>query len=314
MKLCRFFDGSRDQSGLFEPGRVLPLKQLAERLGFDDLTQWLEAGQLESLLPTDSPHWQRLLKLKRVFDEDLDVADDLWIERSAIQLLPPIARPNKLLLLAGNYAAHIREQGGMEAEKEKTFPYVFMKPASTTLVGDAAEVTIPEVSPDKIDHEVELAMIIGRLARRVSRCDALDYVAGYTIINDLSDRGFRPNPTRLERPRDKHFDWLHGKWHDGFCPCGPNLTTADEIPDPQQLELRLWVDEEIRQSGSTADQIFSVAEVIEFLSQWVTLEPGDIIATGTPAGVSNATGNYLRPGQTLRAEIPTIGILSTRLI
>jgi len=314
MKLCRFVDQGNRRCGFYQPHRVLPLDSLAQRIGFPDLFEVLSAGQIESLLPTDSPLWKRLVELNQIFDNEPSTGDGLWIEREKIDLLPPIAKPNKLLLLAGNFAAHIREQGGMAAERERTFPYVFMKPASTTLVGDDAEVRIPSTSPNKIDYEVELAIVIGREARGVPQRKALDYIAGYTVVNDLSDRGFHPNPDRMERPRDKHFDWMHGKWHDGFCPCGPNLTTSDEIADPQQLDLRLWVDDEVRQQGSTADQIFSVAEVIEFLSSWVTLEPGDIIATGTPSGVGNASGRYLSPGQRITAEIPQIGILRTRMV
>jgi 2,4-diketo-3-deoxy-L-fuconate hydrolase len=105
-----------------------------------------------------------------------------------------------------------------------------MKPPATTLVGDQAQVRIPAISPDQIDHEIELAVVMGQTARGVTADQALQYVAGYTIINDLSDRNFHPNPARQTRPRDSFFDWLHGKWHDGFCPCGPCLVTTDEIP------------------------------------------------------------------------------------
>jgi 2-keto-4-pentenoate hydratase/2-oxohepta-3-ene-1,7-dioic acid hydratase in catechol pathway len=232
-----------------------------------------------------------------------------------VQLLPPVASPPKLLLLAGNYAEHVREQGeNFQLERERTFPYVFMKPPSTTLVGDDSNIQIPVNSKEKIDHEVELAVVMGRKARDVTATEALNYVAGFTIINDLSDRGFRPNPQRVERPRDKFFDWLHGKWHDGFCPCGPCLVTTDDIPNPQVLELQLTVDGETRQRGNTADQIFGVAEVIAFISGWVTLEPGDIISTGTPSGVANASGKFLRAGNVMVASIPGIGLLKNTLV
>jgi 2,4-didehydro-3-deoxy-L-rhamnonate hydrolase len=314
MKICRFRFQGNTHCGFFDDQRVLPIRTMAERAGFSELVEILRVDQFDDLLPSDSPEWQRLVELHRFLEENPTLTSDLWTNRAEVQLLPPIARPNKLLLLAGNYAAHIHEQGGISAEREKTFPYVFLKPPTTTLVGDCADVTIPKISPDKIDHEVELAVVIGRQAKDVPHSQALDYVVGYTIVNDLSDRQFRPNPGRTERPRDKHFDWLHGKWHDGFCPCGPCLTTSDEIPDPQLLELRLWVDGELRQQGSTADQIFPVAAVIEFLSSWMTLEPGDIIATGTPSGVGNASGKYLQPGQTVVAEIPPIGHLTTQMV
>lgn len=313
MKLCRYEIHGQPQCGFYEPQRILPIHAAAQAVEPWEVIAKLASAPFESLLPIHSQEWKALESLHHQTATNPDIWQSHSIDRNSVKLLPPIAQPKKLLLLAGNYAAHIEEQGWKAAERNQTFPYVFLKPASTTLVGDRAEVPIPKISPSKIDHEVELAVVIGREARSVNRSVALDYVAGYTIINDLSDRGFQPNPDRKDRPRDKHFDWMHGKWHDGFCPCGPNLTTADEISDPQDLWLKLWVDDELRQEGSTSDQVFSVAEVIEFLSSWMTLEPGDILATGTPSGVGNASGKFLRAGQTIVAEIPAIGRLTTTM-
>lgn len=313
MKLCRFQLDGRNRCGFYEENRILPIDDFAAIEGQKYIAEAVRAGELERLLPIDSAQWHALKDLHDAFWENPKEANGMWIDRSQVKLLPPIARPNKLLLLAGNYTEHIVEQGDLAAERDKTFPYVFLKPASTTLVGDSAIVNLPSISPDRIDYEVELAVVIGKLARNVSANQALSYVAGYTIVNDLSDRGFRPNPNRQERPRDKHFDWSHGKWHDGFCPCGPALVTSNLIDDPQSLNLRLWVDGDLRQDGSASQQVFSVAQVIEFISSWVTLEPGDIISTGTPAGVGNATGNYLKADQTLVAEIETIGKLITKI-
>jgi 2-keto-4-pentenoate hydratase/2-oxohepta-3-ene-1,7-dioic acid hydratase in catechol pathway len=139
-------------------------------------------------------------------------------------------------------------------------------------------------------------------------------VAGYTIVNDISDRKFRPNPDRTHRERDKFFDWLHGKWHDTFCPVGPCVLAADTVPDPQDLTLRLTVNGEVKQEGTTAQMVFPVAAVVAFLSRFVTLEPGDIISTGTPSGVGNATGTYLRPGDVVTAEIEGIGRLENPVV
>ncbi len=309
MKLCRFQKDGNPRCGFYEESRVLPIDDFAAIAGQKYLADVVRGGELERLFPIDSPRWYALRDLYHEAHHNVAEASGLWLPRSSVNLLPPIARPNKLLLLAGNYAAHVMEQGDRAAEREKTFPYVFLKPASTTLVGDQASVAIPIQSPKKIDHEVELAVVIGRIARNVCAEDALHYVAGYTVINDISDRGFQPNPNREVRPRDKHFDWLHGKWHDGFCPCGPCMVTFDEVQDPQSLSLKLWVDDELRQDGTTADQIFSVAQTIEFISSWMTLEPGDIISTGTPSGVGNATGKYLQAGQKVEAEVAGIGRL-----
>jgi 2,4-diketo-3-deoxy-L-fuconate hydrolase len=314
MKLCRFKVDDAIRCAIYEPQRILPIDDLAAAAGEKYLADALQGGELLPLFPIDSAAWLSLTDNVADATNNAMSLRPFWLPREAVELLPPIGAPPKLLLLAGNYAAHVREQGEVAKERDETFPYVFMKPPSTTLVGDGHEVKLPAVSASHIDHEVELAIIIGRQAHRVTAQEALRHVAGYTIVNDLSDRGFHPNPDRHERPRDKFFDWLHGKWHDGFCPCGPCLVSADEIPDPQSLELRLTVDGEVRQAGSTAEQVFTVAQVIEFVSAWVTLEPGDIISTGTPAGVGNASGKFLQAGQEMVASITGIGQLTTRMI
>ena len=240
--------------------------------------------------------------------------DEFGIPIEEVRLLVPIERPNKLLLLAGNYAAHVAERGGTAAERDETFPYVFLKPPSTTLTHPNAPIVIPKVSPDHVDWECELAVVIGRRCRDVSEAEAHHYVAGYTIVNDISDRKFTPNPERKPRERDKFFDWQHGKWHDTFCPLGPCITSAVTIPDPQALALELTVNDAVKQQATTAQMIFPVAAVISFISRFVTLEPGDVISTGTPSGVGSATGTYLKPGDIVRATISGIGTLENHVV
>ncbi|HEX8202271.1 MAG TPA: fumarylacetoacetate hydrolase family protein, partial [Isosphaeraceae bacterium] len=235
--------------------------------------------------------------------------DELAVPRDEVKLLTPIAAPRKLLLLAGNYAAHVVERGGTAAERTQTFPYVFLKPPTTTLTHPGDPIRLPRVSPDHVDWECELGVVIGAPCRDVSEAEALGFVAGYTVVNDISDRQFRPNPGRAPRERDKFFDWLHGKWHDTFCPVGPCIASADAVPDPQALPLRLTVNGQIRQDATTARMVFPVAAIVAFLSRFVTLEPGDIISTGTPAGVGSASGTYLRPGDVVAATIGGIGTL-----
>ncbi len=265
----------------------------------------------EAAWPMGSQRWQQMMAQLREIDAD---ASSPKIATSEVQLLPPLAHPPKLLLLAGNYAEHVREQGGVATERERTFPYVFMKPPSTTLVGSGVAFTIPAHSPHKLDHEVELGVIIGRPIKQATIDEARQSIAGYTVINDISDRGYRPNPQRETRPRDTFFDWQHGKWHDGSCPCGPCITLADAIADPHQLQLKLSIDGDVRQDGNTSQMIFSIYELIQFISNIMTLEPGDIISTGTPSGVGNATGRYLQRGTTMLAEIEGIGQLVTPCI
>ncbi len=158
-----------------------------------------------------------------------------------------------------------------------------------------------------------MGVVIGRTCRDVSEEEALEYVAGYTIVNDISDRKFTPNPGRKTRERDRFFDWMHGKWHDTFCPIGPCVLTAHGV-DPQNLPLELKVNGEVKQDATTASMVFPVAAVVSFLSRFVTLEPGDIISTGTPKGVGSATGQYLKPGDLVEASIGGIGVLSNPVV
>ncbi len=128
---------------------------------------------------------------------------------------------------------------------------MFMKPPSTTLTHPGKPVLLPRAAPDAVDWELELAVVIGKRAKRVSEADALNYVAGYTIINDVSQRRYRPNPNRKKREKDTFFDWLHGKWFDTFCPTGPCITSADSIPDPQALRMKLELNGQVKQDAST---------------------------------------------------------------
>jgi 2-keto-4-pentenoate hydratase/2-oxohepta-3-ene-1,7-dioic acid hydratase in catechol pathway len=173
---------------------------------------------------------------------------------------------------------------------------------------------IPRGSPEHIDWECELGVVIGRSCRDVTEADALSHVAGYTVVNDVSDRKFLPNPGRKLRERDKFFDWMHGKWHDTFCPIGPCILSADAAIDPQTFPLRLTVNGDLKQNATTAQMVFPVAAVIAFLSGFLTLEPGDVIATGTPSGVGSSTGTYLRPGDLVVATIDGIGSLSSPVV
>ena len=156
-------------------------------------------------------------------------------------------------------------------------------------------------------------MIIGKRCKGVPAADALGVVAGYTVINDISNRRFRPNPNRKDRPRDGFFDWLHGKWFDSSAPAGFCITSAQDLTDPQNCFLRLDLNGEIQQDFHTSRMIFSVAEVIEFISSFVTLEPGDLISTGTAAGVGKAKEKFLRHGDQVVARIEHIGDLVSHM-
>ena len=311
MRLCRFKSDDLILVGFYEKGRVVPIQHAADSYLLEtgqDL--WLSSSDnLLDFLPPDGTSLEAVRTLHRwvSFKEGSD-GEHLGLPIEQVKILAPIEAPPKILLLAGNYAAHVEERGGIAVEQAETFPYVFMKP-TTTITHPNDPIRIPAISPGQIDWECELGVVIGRRCRNVDQATALDYVAGYTVVNDISDRRFQPNPERRPRERDKFFDWLHGKWHDTFLPMGPCITSSDAVADPQDLRIRLEVNELVRQDATTGQMIFPVAAVIEFMSRFMTLEPGDLIATGTPAGVGSASGMFLRPGDWIRASISGIGAL-----
>jgi 2,4-didehydro-3-deoxy-L-rhamnonate hydrolase len=214
---------------------------------------------------------------------------------SEIRLNPPVVAPGKILAVGLNYADHASE-GGRELPKS---PLVFSK-CTTALIGTGAAVRIPRIS-DQIDYEAELAVVIGKTARSVAADRALDYVAGYTILNDVTARDLQ----RTEK------QWVRAKGLDTFAPCGPWLVTKEEIPDPGSLGIELLVNGQLRQRSNTASLIFSVSQLIAFISQDLTLQPGDIISTGTPSGV----GVYMQPpvflktGDKIEITVEKIGTL-----
>lgn len=315
MRLCRYYYDDMEFIGFYEDDVVIPLDEAVARYSGEvdesfDLPPI--SDPLELLPPMGDFHVETATLYAWVQSLDPTTRNAMAVPVDAVELLVPIGLPPKILLLAGNYAEHIVEQGGMAAERAETFPYVFMKPGST-LNTDGGPVIIPMVSPDHIDWECELGVVIGAICKGVSEENALSFVAGYTVVNDISDRKYRPNPGRKTRDRDKHFDWLHGKWHDTFLPVGPCILSSVGI-DPQNFHLSLRVNGETKQNCGADKMIFPVAAIISFISQWVTLEPGDLIATGTPSGVGNATGNYLKHGDMLEAEISGIGILKNPVV
>jgi len=237
------------------------------------------------------------------------------ISLDAVRLLAPIPRPGKILALAGNYAKHIIEAGlklGLsDSPRFTTVPRPFLMPP-TAIAGPGDEIPWPVFS-ETIDYEIELAIVIGKRAKFIDAEQAPDYIVGYTIANDISARTVTFKKDRAERPWDEFYDWLNGKWGDGFCPMGPYILTADEIEDVQNLDLRLTVNGKERQNSNTSQMIHTVADIVSFLSHLMTLEPGDVIATGTPSGVGLATGDYLKAGDRIEATIEGLGTLTNTL-
>jgi acylpyruvate hydrolase len=218
-------------------------------------------------------------------------------ERTALRearLCPPVIDPQKIICLGLNYRDHAEET----KQEIPTSPMWFAKFANS-LVGSGADILLPAANPDFVDYEAELALVIGRAARNVAEKDALSHIAGAMAFNDVSARDLQfQNPL-----------WTSGKAIDTFAPCGPALVTLDEIEDLQGLGVRTRVNGAVLQEGSTANLIFGPAEVVAWLSRTMTLLPGDIIATGTPAGVGAAQGRFLRDGDTVEVEIDGLGTL-----
>lgn len=312
MRLCRSQHGPGGQVevALYLGDRVASLNRLAEEFRIKLPTP--NSTNILDYLPPDGRSAQAALEVQQVFDK-LPAADQARLSRPAreARLQVPVPDSKKVILLAGNYAAHIQEAGRIAPERAETFPYCFWKPPTTTLIPTESAIRIPRVSPNHVDWEVELGVYIGKTCRHVSEKEALSYVAGYTACNDVSDRRFQINPQRKRRDMDSFFDWLHGKWHDTFLPTGPCIRSAATLADPQKLRLTLKVNGQTMQDGNTGQMIFPVASIVSILSTFTTLEPGDLIVTGTPSGVGHARKPpvYLKAKDTVEIEIEGIGVL-----
>jgi 2-keto-4-pentenoate hydratase/2-oxohepta-3-ene-1,7-dioic acid hydratase in catechol pathway len=222
----------------------------------------------------------------------------------------PSGRPGKLICLAGNYREHIAESGfAVPRHADVITPQLFLKPSSS-LIGDGAEIPL-RGNNAAVSWEVELAVVIGEPGRDIAARDWREHVLGYTILNDVSERRLNSAlANRQVREADRFFDWLAGKWFDGFAPCGPAVVTADEIEDPHGLAIRLAVNGQLRQQGDTGGMIFRIPELVAYISSIMTLERGDVISTGTPAGAGlGGEDSALRDGDEVVCEIDKIGRL-----
>ncbi len=294
MKLAYFHTDGSSRVGVVVEDRVYDLAVCAQSVGIDvpDSVLGILAGGAETLSA-----------VQRVID-----GSDQALPLSTVTLDAPLQpHAGKLFCLAGNYASHIMEGGGHFAGKEKMTPHFFIKPW-TTVIATKQAIRIPAVSTFT-DWELELAVVIGKEGRDISVEEAADYIAGYTIFNDISAREVAYRADRELQSGDSFFDWLVGKWPDTFGPMGPWITTVDAVPHPDRLGMKLWLNDELQQDANTGQMIFSPAEVIAYISQFVTLQAGDVISTGTPAGVGHSKKLQLRPGDHIRGEIESLGLL-----
>ena len=228
-------------------------------------------------------------------------------EVKAERVLTPLQYPGKVLCAGANYYDHIKEMGVPDVRKEAQRLFFFFKPPRNALVGPGRTVRYP-AHTKMFDWEVELAAVIGRSARRLTMANALEHVAAYTIGIDLSARDLNRAPETFYK-----LDWVAGKAQDTCCPLGPRLVPAKLIANPQDLALRLSVNGEVKQDARTSGMIFDIREQLVTLSAIMTLDPGDVILTGTPAGVGMPKGTFLKVGDRVDAEIESIGKLSVEI-
>ncbi|WP_261132459.1 fumarylacetoacetate hydrolase family protein [Bacillus sp. Marseille-Q3570] len=276
-----------------QPEKALDLTHAASVLEVDFPNTLLEAVQLGEDFVEKVDELQSLLK-------EQGNTEKYILELDSIELLAPIPRPTKNIFCVGkNYLDHALELG-TEADVPEV-PMIFSK-APTTVIGPEQPIIIPTEVTTDIDYEGELAVIIGKKGKAITRDEAYDYVFGYTLINDVTARDLQ----------SRHKQFLIGKSLDGSCPMGPALVHKSAVPDPHDLHITTYVNGETRQSSSTSKMIFSIPELIEVLSKVMTLEPGDIIATGTPAGVGKGFNppKFLKADDIVKVEVEYIGTLS----
>ena len=262
----------------------------------------------------------------RPWDEEASTRSDdaleagPWLEAKDLVAAAAVPKPGKIICVGLNYRDHVAEGAGREAP---AWPLIFAKFANT-VIADGEPIVRPE-GTRALDLEVELGVVIGRRARRVSEADAPAHVAGYVVVNDISARDWQGNKAALREGEKGDGQWLRAKGSDTFLPMGPVFVTADELDPAAGLRLRSWRipatgpaagERQLMQDGTTADLIFSVPEVIAFISRSITLEPGDVIATGTPAGVGvfRDPPVFLEPGDRVRCEVEGIGAVENPIV
>lgn len=252
-------------------------------------------------------HWERAEPLLVAAAEHLAKTPPLPAPHPLEDVLTPLQYPRKLVLTGANYYDHMRgDAGHSDWDKESKAPLFFLKPPTTTLVGPGRTVRYPDQTA-KLDYEIELALVIGRTARRLTLANAMEHVAGYTVAIDLSARDWQRDPRHLVG-----FDLFGGKVFDDSCPLGPGIVPARYV-DHDGLRLRFWLNGELKQDAHTRDMIWSIPEQLVAITEHLTLEPGDIVSTGTPAGVGLATGQWMSPGDLLEAEITGLGRLTVEI-
>jgi len=309
MRLLTFTVNGKTRAGLEVDGRVVDLAAAAAALPADhrdgaatlpsDLREVLEGGEPALRTARRVLDWAATASRSGQSLTGPDGAP-LVFNRADVTFRAPILRPGKIICLGLNYADHAAE-GGSEPPKA---PLLFGKFANA-IIGAGEPIVLPKAT-QKLDYEAELAVVIGRRAKLVALDHALDYVAGYMNLHDVSARDLQGETSQFFR----------GKSGDTFAPCGPYLVTSDDVPDPHALRIRSYVNGELRQDSNTRQLIFDVPFLVHHISKTITLEPGDIISTGTPSGVGTHRHppSYLKPGDVVRIEVEGLGVLENPIV
>lgn len=286
-------------------GRLLDIPGAARRLGLKEADAAMLADSLTWLqnLPRSEKVLRNLLREVAKRPRDLARGEGAPVvhQRKDVVFHPPVPRPGKFLCVGLNYRDHCEEQNKPLPE----FPLIFNK-FQTSLLGEGADVPLPLKVDSCCDYEAELGFVIGLRAKNVSKRSAMKHVAGYMIVNDVSAR-------RLQKHEAQ---WARAKGFDGSGPCGPMIVTADEVPDPHKLAIRCRVNGKAVQVSNTRNLVFGIPELIAYISQAITLEPGDVVSTGTPGGVGvyKDPPVFLKPGDVMQVEIQGLGTLTNRCI
>lgn len=293
MRIITFQANGQTRWGALQNGYAVDLNAAHAERGLDmflapSVLEFLRAGEATWNAARETLQW---LGNRR--------SSQVTFELDDIRLLAPLPRPGKVVCIGLNYMDHARETGMAIPTK----PIMFAK-FSSSVVGPFDTIhAIPDVT-QRVDYEAELGVVIGKTASRVAAENALEHVFGYTVVDDVSARD-------IQKGAEYGNQWVRGKSFDTFCPMGPAITTRDEVADPQDLPVRATLNGQLVQDGNTRDMIFSVAKLIEYISQGITLEPGDVIATGTPNGVGDARKPplYMKKGDVIEIEVGNLGKL-----
>lgn len=284
-------------------GKVLGCLEIDQR--FYPLQSVAAEPGLPSDLLTLFASWRdHFAALQRVASQCIPPAG---LARSDVKVLAPLLYPGKVLCAGANYFDHLAEMGVADLRKDSQRLFFFFKPPRSAVVGHGSTVQYP-LGSQMFDWEIELAAVIGKRSRRLTLDNALDAVAAYTVAIDLSARDFNQAPNTFYK-----LDWVAGKAQDTCCPLGPRIVPAAFIADPHDLALKLSVNGEVKQDARTSGMVFDIREQLVTLSNIMTLEPGDVVLTGTPAGVGFPKRTFLKPGDRIEAEIEAIGTLEVEI-